>query len=419
MDNLKSHLQSMTVLALRKEISKQNVKGYSKLKKVDIINLMLNNSDKFMYLIKKETEQIETVEDKLKRAKKLLKKKQAELKKKKTHKMPDGTVMTGKTHSKDSKSTLYSGERDGQKIDPDLGITEAEAEQITGMKSSKKNCPSDGKEPTKPKDKKDFKTMSLIFHPDKNPGCPKDADAKFKKLVKLFKTSTSEIPNNEAIKLFLKSLKQIEEYIGSKEINKLTLSEQNEYVKDGNSILKIFTKVYRALKGENLKFVNKNYSTIIQSFYGYLNSIKSAVNKNNKKIEKPPLPPKKLAPKQEVKNKTEKEFDKVDKEYNNIKKKNKQFTRNNNKKMDIKEFSKKQQQLEKQKDKLGILRLDLLDKIKLEKEKQLAKDIKDFIKFVKEVIKNPTESKIEQVYNNDLFDEIPQKLQDKMDELNK
>ena len=80
MDNLKSHLQSMTVLALRKEISKQNVKGYSKLKKVDIINLMLKNSDKFIYLIKQEKEQIETVEDKLKRAKKLLKKKQAELK---------------------------------------------------------------------------------------------------------------------------------------------------------------------------------------------------------------------------------------------------------------------------------------------------------------------------------------------------
>ena len=143
MDNLKSHLQSMTVLALRKEISKQNVKGYSKLKKVDIINLMLKNSDKFIYLIKQEKEQIETVEDKLKRAKKLLKKKQKELKKKNTHKMPDGTVMIGKTHSKDSKpvkkSTLYSGERDGQKIDPDLGITEAEAEQITGMKSSKKN----------------------------------------------------------------------------------------------------------------------------------------------------------------------------------------------------------------------------------------------------------------------------------------
>lgn len=61
--------------------------------------------------------------------------------------------------------------------------------------------------------------------------------------------------------------------------------------------------------------------------------------------------------------------------------------------------------------------MDLLDKIALEKEKQLAKDIKDFIKFVKEVIKNPTEKKVDEIFDNDLFDEIPEKLQDKLDDL--
>ena len=439
MDNLKKKLQSMSVTALRKEISKQNVKGYSKLKKADIINLMLINSDRFMYLVKqvkKEEKKEESVEQKLKRAKELLKKKQKELKKKNTHKMPDGTVMTGKTHNKDSKSVKkskpYSGERDGQKVDPDIGITEKEAEQITGMKSSKKNCPSDGKEPRKPKDKKDFKKLTLIYHPDKNQGCPKEAEIKFKKLVKLFKTNTSEIPNNEEIKLFLKSLKQIQEYIGSKDINKLSLSEQNEYVKDGDSILKIFTKVYRALIGENLKFVNKNYSTIIQAFYQYLNSIKSAVNKNNKKPAPPPPKksqskpapkpaPKKEAPKplskQPVLSKTEKEFIKVDREYKKVKEDDKRFTRGSNLKMNIKEFNKIKNKFNEKKIKLSNLRLDLLDKIKLQKEKQLEKDIKDFIKFVKSVIKNPNEKQIDEIYDNELFDEIPEDLEEKLDAL--
>ena len=85
MDNLKKKLQSMSVSALRKEISKQNVKGYSKLKKADIINLMLINSDRFMYLVKqvkKEEKKEESVEQKLKRAKELLKKKTKRIKKK-------------------------------------------------------------------------------------------------------------------------------------------------------------------------------------------------------------------------------------------------------------------------------------------------------------------------------------------------
>ena len=77
MDNLKKQLQSMSISALRKEISKQNIKGYSKLKKQDIINLMLINSDRFMYLVKKEKNEEENIEEKLKRAKKLLAKKNA------------------------------------------------------------------------------------------------------------------------------------------------------------------------------------------------------------------------------------------------------------------------------------------------------------------------------------------------------
>ena len=51
---LEKKLRSMRVGDLRKEISKTNVKGYSKLKKEDIINLMLKYPKRFMYLVGQE-----------------------------------------------------------------------------------------------------------------------------------------------------------------------------------------------------------------------------------------------------------------------------------------------------------------------------------------------------------------------------
>ena len=51
---LEKKLRSMGVGDLRKEISKTNVKGYSKLKKEDIINLMLKYPKRFMYLVGQE-----------------------------------------------------------------------------------------------------------------------------------------------------------------------------------------------------------------------------------------------------------------------------------------------------------------------------------------------------------------------------
>lgn len=45
-----------------------------------------------------------------------------------------------------------------------------------------KDCPSRGKEPHPPKDRTDFKSQALLFHPDKNPACVDAAGSKFKKL---------------------------------------------------------------------------------------------------------------------------------------------------------------------------------------------------------------------------------------------
>ena len=87
-------LNSHSVSTLKKEISKTNVKGYSKMKKADVIDLMMKveHTDKFKHI--KMADKKETP------AKKTPVKKTPV--KKETHKMPDGTTMTGATHSKDS-----------------------------------------------------------------------------------------------------------------------------------------------------------------------------------------------------------------------------------------------------------------------------------------------------------------------------
>ena len=57
LENLKSILETHPTTALKKEISKTNIKGYSKLKKNDVISLMLKHPDRFIHLqtaIKKE-----------------------------------------------------------------------------------------------------------------------------------------------------------------------------------------------------------------------------------------------------------------------------------------------------------------------------------------------------------------------------
>jgi hypothetical protein len=51
--SLEKILRNMKITELKKEISKTNVRGYSKLKKEDIINLMLKYPKRFMYLVDK------------------------------------------------------------------------------------------------------------------------------------------------------------------------------------------------------------------------------------------------------------------------------------------------------------------------------------------------------------------------------
>ena len=66
---MKDILNSHSVSTLKKEISKTNIKGYSKMKKNEIVNLMLKNKDRFTHIkmndkksnqvVKKETTKVE------------------------------------------------------------------------------------------------------------------------------------------------------------------------------------------------------------------------------------------------------------------------------------------------------------------------------------------------------------------------
>ena len=80
----KEILRSHPVTILRKEISKTNIKGYSKMKKNEVIELMLKaeNKEKFKHIKMAESKKTAS---------------------KGTHKMPDGKLMTGAVHSKSSK----------------------------------------------------------------------------------------------------------------------------------------------------------------------------------------------------------------------------------------------------------------------------------------------------------------------------
>ena len=84
-------LNSHSVSTLKKEISKTNVKGYSKMKKADVIDLMMKveHTDKFKHIKMADKKERKTP----------VKKTPV---KKETHKMPDGSLMSGATHSKDS-----------------------------------------------------------------------------------------------------------------------------------------------------------------------------------------------------------------------------------------------------------------------------------------------------------------------------
>ena len=96
---MRAILELKTIAELKKMIKQTNITGYSKLNKKQIIDKMMTENKRFMdYVLKSHKQQQK--ENAKKDVKKTPMKK---LKPKGTHTMPDGSVMSGAVHSKDSK----------------------------------------------------------------------------------------------------------------------------------------------------------------------------------------------------------------------------------------------------------------------------------------------------------------------------
>ena len=72
--DLKSRLESHSLSTLKKEISKTNVKGYSKMKKAEVVALMLKHSDRFNHIQHADTKKSEPKKEEPKKVKKIIKK---------------------------------------------------------------------------------------------------------------------------------------------------------------------------------------------------------------------------------------------------------------------------------------------------------------------------------------------------------
>merc|ERR1711935_927074 len=186
---MRETLNSHPTSTLKKEISKTNIKGYSKMKKAEIIELMMKNKDRFLHIMfneKKEKEPTKKDDSNLNFLNALSKETRKErLKLKKYSKYKLDTK--GKAVLNTEKSR-FPKTRGGFKVDQDLGITEPEAEQITGMKSKKKPSKAPAKkEPEKkkpskaPAKKEPEKKKEEKKEPAKKPAKDKKVVAQIKK----------------------------------------------------------------------------------------------------------------------------------------------------------------------------------------------------------------------------------------------
>jgi len=92
---MKDIFESHPVAVLKQEISKTNIKGYSKMKKAEVIELMLKNKDKFSYI------------------------KMAEKKRNKQEKKPEKKIKLKSVKKPDKKIKLKSVKKIKTKEEPD------------------------------------------------------------------------------------------------------------------------------------------------------------------------------------------------------------------------------------------------------------------------------------------------------------
>ena len=192
------HLKKYSVSVLKKEISKSNIKGYSKMKRGDLVALMLENQDKFMYL------------------------------KEDSHVMPDGKVMSGAVHSKESK-VVKSKSGKVFKVNPKK---EANKESVDFLSEYKKKFPDAKKKVEAPKK----------VEPPKKKTPKQEQQEKFDIILKAY--------NTEDDKLLDKVLKEL-----SKQPNNFFDKEE---LKSNKSYQKIYRKIKQDFKTNRKALLDKH-----------------------------------------------------------------------------------------------------------------------------------------------------------------
>ena len=164
---MKDILNSYSLSELKKEISNLNIKGYSKLKKSELIELMMKHIDRFSHL---------KMKDKKSKSKPAPKAKPAPKPAPKSKPAPKPAPKS----------------KPAPKAQP---------------KSDGKDCLAKRSgQPKKPKDRKDYLKQSLKYHPDRNPECPEFAKQMFQKLQQLNSPdSSSGDEEREELKKYFKS----------------------------------------------------------------------------------------------------------------------------------------------------------------------------------------------------------------------
>ena len=147
---MKDILNSYSLSELKKEISNLNIKGYSKLKKSEVIELMMKHKERFMHL-----------------------------------------------KMKDKKSKSKPAPKEKSKPEPKEKSKPAPKKDCVAKRSG---------EPSKPKNRRDYLKQSLKYHPDRNPECPEFAKQMFQKLQQLNSPdSSSGDEEREELKKYFKS----------------------------------------------------------------------------------------------------------------------------------------------------------------------------------------------------------------------
>lgn len=374
MSELENKLRSMKISDLKKEISKTNVRGYSKLRKEEVIQFMLKNKKRFMYLLNAD--------------KQFIKK--------------GGKLFVIK--KKEPKSTKVAPEPapEPKPLQSSEPSTKVATNKLTPLSKIKKfeNIP--------------FRVYDPKFDPTRGGFERDDKELTFKgelnqeeKRIKLDFFINRGLEKGEPTKVFCRYFKYLLDNNFITDDFKIVLYADASYGKDDN--LDKLVKYYEGLsfkKFGEIAFGNQPMETTVKDFIDVCNNRVLSTKKEPKDLQS--SEPSKL-------DKLKIDLEKLQKELNKLPQPRQAKTaelaekiNNMRQKLSSKIANIKFNIFEeegKQKDR------DEKDRIKKEK-----KELSDFKKAVNEFIKKPTEELLEEIDNKfELTDEIPESLLKKLE----